>query len=384
MAKKTRPAESSESPEHPLWRNVAMLEDQGWATTPSEDGATLISRKSIALLSDGVGGEKAGAKATEVFLKSTESRAARTRGKPDMPKILQAVHERVRKLQAEQEEYEGMMAAVAIAQVIREGRRRYLKILTVGDTKVVLVKGAKLVDNTLDYHDQELAAQGVPSELDQREWLVTSENRRYLDAALGTATRLCLFKRYTWENITQGQRLYLYSDGVGDNLTPEQVRDLGYGKTPDDATEAIFTHLDKQLATMLLELCLEDDELKKLKPFFAHLNGKQRAALEPLLRQHLIPHLCQVLEFDDAQALKESFQAFIDGRDQSNREHRFGDLYEWMKNEDYKHFVHMLACFEALPDVARSILVQNMFHVCRANFWAYHKADHRSIAVVDL
>lgn len=370
MAIERLETEAQDSPEHPLWRDAAVLVDAGWGRESNEDGADLVPEGSAALLADGVGSSDAGDEAMRVFLRNARTHAIETAGALDIQAIMHTINGEIHALQLANKEHAGMQTTAVIAQLALEHRKKLLRVAVVGDAKAVLTKDKRVFVYTKDWNDKKLdfhlnmdrpesEPKIEPSELDLRKWLVECPQRNFCPSALGAEH--CSVEWADWEIVDEDQRLYLYSDGVGDNLTPAQVVDLGRNKAPQDACEAVFQHLDKQFGLWLLEICL---------------------AYEP--HQGDNRFLDILLQSLDSSSLKGRFEEFAEDHDFSDDIDRHDSLYRWLREQDYADFKPLLDAFSGLQPAIQGMLFQKIFPSYAKACWSHHKRDNRSISVVDL
>jgi serine/threonine protein phosphatase PrpC len=193
-----------------------------------------VGAKGVLLaLSDGMGGHQAGEVASALVLESLGAELAQDIEGPIHRQLEEAVHRANRKVHeaAKTAERHGM-GATLIAVFIR-GTEAY--IAEVGDSRGYLLRNGRLRQMTRDQSMvQLLVEQGVLSREDARR----APGKNVILQAVGLApdVRVAIGRL----ELRRGDRLMLCSDGVSNQLTDDELRQIMTDSAPREACETII------------------------------------------------------------------------------------------------------------------------------------------------
>lgn len=187
---------------------------QGSLSLP-ESGVVLV-------VSDGMGGAKAGDYASRTIIQTLHERLGESREDPEglVQATLQVVHRQLIRESMEDPEKEGMGGTCTLGWIYPDGT---LLVIHVGDSRLYRWRNGELAQLS---DDQTVASQFIASgELTEAE----ARNNRYwhvLLQAIGGGEDRPLAPQVRFSQVKPGDRLFLCSDGVTDGLLDPQLMNL--------------------------------------------------------------------------------------------------------------------------------------------------------------
>ncbi len=207
--------------------------DKGVGYDHNEDRVVVSSRDNFVAVIDGIGGHKNGQLAAQILAESFASTS----------EVNQAVNQASDRMRNKKIEDGG--AVFISARVKQDSRgRKFLEIAQVGDAKLFVLDnqggvGFQTVDQSLV---QSMVDEG---KINPDEALYHPE-RNVVTAFVGpefSPKELLHDRAY----VNSGDRVFLMSDGISDNLTPEEISRLTHGKTIEEAARIISKVISERM-----------------------------------------------------------------------------------------------------------------------------------------
>lgn len=209
----------------------------------------------LAVISDGVGGHRAGEVAAGIVVETILREIAKSDGRQPLQALRTAIQQASQAVfaQAQAEESQRGMAATCACALVIENR---LFTASVGDSRIYLLSGDSIQQLTTDHTwIQEALDAGVLTEEEARNHPNAHVIRRYLGAAqpIEADLRLRLSPGETQEQILAnqgyvlmpGDQVLLCSDGLTDLVAPGEIQPMVRGQDQEMALQAL-TNLANQ------------------------------------------------------------------------------------------------------------------------------------------
>ncbi len=201
--------------------------DTGKTRTSNEDCILCLPELSAAVLADGMGGHSAGEVASRTAVDTISAILKQTiRGISPHERLetaLQAAHSVIREKARHSLRCRGM-GTTCVAVLIESG---YLHYAHVGDSRLYLLRGGKIIALTRDHSLlQEFVDQGFYT----REEALEKVSRNILTRALGLESQVNI--DYDYLKIHKSDRFMMCSDGLYDMLSDNEIASL-LGRTHD-------------------------------------------------------------------------------------------------------------------------------------------------------
>ncbi len=230
----------------------AAATDLGMGKSPSEDAVVVVPNASFAAVIDGVGGYWGGYQAARFFGEGFRRFPA------DFDKAINHAQSRLKDMRFEDSlKLYGSSACFISARVYEQGQSQMLEVGQCGDCRIILFRKN---GDVIESEDESYVNDLVQKELISPDQATYHEMRNRITNSLrlafknevtinpgfrvnGEPNKLTLpFEVYS------GDRLCLLSDGVGDNLTPLEIRKAIADKTPAEAVAEISDITSKRMA----------------------------------------------------------------------------------------------------------------------------------------
>jgi protein phosphatase len=205
----------------------------------------------MAVISDGVGGHRAGEVAAEIVVQTIEKRIAKSDGRQPLQTLRDAIQQASQAvfLQAQAEDSQRGMAATCACALVIDNQ---LYIASVGDSRVYLLSGESIRQLTTDHTwVQEALEAGVLTPEEARNHPNTHVIRRYLGSPqpVEADLRLRLSPDETDEHslsnqgleLLPGDQVILCSDGLTDLVSSEEIQQMVKGQNQEAALQTLVS-----------------------------------------------------------------------------------------------------------------------------------------------
>jgi protein phosphatase len=209
----------------------------------------------MAVVSDGVGGHRAGEVAAEIVVQTIQQTIARNNGLQPLQALREAIQQASQAVyaQAQAENSQRGMAATCACALVIENR---LFVAWVGDSRIYLVSGDSIRQLTTDHTwIQEALDAGMLTAEEARNHPNTHVIRRYLGSPqpVDVDMRLRLSPNETNEQslsnqgyeLQPGDQVILCSDGLSDLVSEQEILPLVKGQSQEEALQSL-TNLANQ------------------------------------------------------------------------------------------------------------------------------------------
>lgn len=209
----------------------------------------------MAVVSDGVGGHRAGEVAAEIVVQTIQQAIAKSNGLQPLQALREAIQQASQAVyaQAQTEDSQRGMAATCACALVIENR---LFVAWVGDSRIYLISGDTIRQLTTDHTwIQEALDAGVLTAEEARNHPNTHVIRRYLGSPqpVDVDMRLRLAPNETQEQslsnqgyeLQPGDQVILCSDGLSDLVSEQEILPLVKGQNQEEALQAL-TNLANQ------------------------------------------------------------------------------------------------------------------------------------------
>ena len=199
---------------------VGATTDVGRVRAHNEDSA--LAEGSVFVVADGMGGHAAGEVASGIVVDTMRELVARDDlTSDDVPRQLLLANERIREAVSAHPEQKGMGTTATGIVLVTAGGSDHWVVFNVGDSRVYRWIDGTLSQLTVDHSEvQELVDAGVITEAEAR----VHPARNVVTRSLGTDYA---YHADTWVLPPYaGERFVICSDGLTNELTDEQVREI--------------------------------------------------------------------------------------------------------------------------------------------------------------
>lgn len=199
---------------------VGATTDTGLVRAHNEDSA--LAEGSVFVVADGMGGHAAGEVASGIVVETMRELVARADlTSEDVPRQLLLANERIREAVSAHPEQKGMGTTATGLVLVAAGGSDHWVVFNVGDSRVYRWIDGTLSQLTVDHSEvQELVDAGVITEAEAR----VHPARNVVTRSLGTDYA---YHADTWVLPPYaGERFVICSDGLTNELTDEQVREI--------------------------------------------------------------------------------------------------------------------------------------------------------------
>ena len=199
---------------------VGATTDVGRVRAHNEDSA--LAEGSVFVVADGMGGHAAGEVASGIVVDTMRELVARDDlTSDDVPRQLLLANERIREAVSAHPEQKGMGTTATGIVLVTAGGSDHWVVFNVGDSRVYRWIDGTLSQLTVDHSEvQELVDAGVITEAEAR----VHPARNVVTRSLGTDYA---YQADTWVLPPYaGERFVICSDGLTNELTDEQVREI--------------------------------------------------------------------------------------------------------------------------------------------------------------
>jgi len=223
---------------------IAAATDAGFNYKPVNEDRIVIGDDFAAVI-DGMGGHSGGERAAQIVAEEIASTPA------DMPGALHRASVRMQREDDARDVYSGKAGAcVMTARVLRDRNALTVKSYQAGDVKRIIAHQRSLLGQRggpLSF--DESSDQGLVGSL-VASGVITPEEAKthaYRNVVLNYICKEEPKASYSATNIHQGDAVLLYSDGVSDNLSVEEIIRMGTAKTVSELLKAVWDATEEKM-----------------------------------------------------------------------------------------------------------------------------------------